>query len=100
MGERFAGYRGLSVTGRSGPIDDSLTERVLLPPFVPGRPPVPHSRGFCPEPGSWDGSALFVPRDTFYTCVTSPVRDALLAAGTVGASFHRMSEETLLIWDE
>jgi hypothetical protein len=35
-----------------------------------------------------------------YTCVTSPVRDALLAVGIVGASFDRMSEFTLPIRDE
>ncbi len=35
MGEQFVGYRGLSITGRSGPIDESLSERVIIPPPVP-----------------------------------------------------------------
>jgi hypothetical protein len=31
-------YVVLSVEGRSGPIDDALSERVTLPPPVPGAP--------------------------------------------------------------
>jgi hypothetical protein len=71
MGDQFTGYAGLSITGRSGPVD-----------------------GNCPRPGSWDGSDLFVPQSTVMTCVTSAVRDAFVAAGVVGVRLDRMSEMT------
>jgi hypothetical protein len=98
--EQLDGYLGLWITGRSGPIDDRLTERVILPPSVPGAPSMPHYKGFCPAAGSWDGSDFFVPEDTRYTCVTSRVRDVLVSHRMVGVSFARMSEITLLVWDE
>lgn len=88
-------YLGLWFTGRIGPIDDRLTEVVTLAPYVPGAPAMPHHRGFCPEADSWDGSDFVVPAGTRWTCVTGRVRDALLAAGTVGVGFTRMSEMTL-----
>jgi hypothetical protein len=100
LADGLAGYRGLSITGRSGPIDDGLSERVVLPPYVPGAPSMPHRKGFCPEPGSWDGSDLFVPEGTFFRCVTSSVRDALVSARLVGLGLQRMSDMTMLIWDE
>ena len=100
LADELDGYRGLSVTGRSGPIDDALSERVVLPPSVPGAPSMPHRRGFCPRPGSWDGSDLFVPEGTLFTCLTAPVRDALVAGRLVGLRFERMSELTVLAWDD
>ena len=75
---------------------DALSERVVLPPHVPGAPSMPHRREFCPRPGSWDGSDLCVPEGTTFTCLTAPVRDALTAARLVGLRFDRMSELTVL----
>lgn len=100
MGDEFTGYAGLSITGRSGPIDDSLSEHVILPPPAPEGRAGPALKGSCPRPGSWDGSDLFVPDGTLYTCVTSRVRAALVARGVVGFSFERMSDVTTLIIDE
>jgi hypothetical protein len=100
MGDQFLGYRGLSIAGRSGPIDDGLSERVVLPPPVPEGRASRALAGQCPEPGSWDGSDLFVPEDTMFTCVTTSVRDALVTAGVVGFRFERMSEMTMPIDDE
>ncbi len=92
LGEEMAGYRGLSVTGRSGPIDDGLSERVMADPPIPGGRAMPHLKGMCPEADSWDGSDLFLPEGTVALCVTSRVREALLAAGIVGARFERLYE--------
>jgi hypothetical protein len=61
---------------------------------------MPAWKGFCPDPGTWDGSDLFIPEGTTFTCVTASVRDALVATGVVGISFQQMSEMTMLITDE
>lgn len=100
MGDQFLGYRGLSITGRSGPIDRSLSERVILPPPVPEGTAMPHWKGFCPEAGSWDGTDLFIPEGTMFTCVTASVRYTLVTAGVVGFRFERMSEMTMLADEE
>jgi hypothetical protein len=100
MRDQFTGYAGLSITGRSGPIDDSLSVRVILPPPVPYGRASPALKGQCPQPGSWDGSDLFVPEDTSFTCVTTAVRDALVTARVVGIALERMSEMTMPILDE
>jgi hypothetical protein len=96
----LAGFAALSVTGRCGPIDYSMSETVVLPPPVPEGRAMPHRRGLFPLPGSWDGSDLFTPEDTLFTCVTARVRDALIALGAVGVAFVAMSELTMLLTSE
>jgi hypothetical protein len=98
MADSLEGYRGLAVTGRCGPIDESLSTRVVRP--GPDGRPAPHRLGLHPRPGLWDGSDLFVPEHSLRVCVTEPVRDVLLALGAVGVEFERMSEVAEWIWDE
>jgi hypothetical protein len=90
MAEDLAGYRGLAVTGRSGQIDQTLSQRVVRP--GPAGRPAPHLLGLFPRPGSWDGSDLFVPEGSLWICMSDGVRDALQAVGVVGVRFTRMTE--------
>ncbi len=61
---------------------------------------MPHLRGMCPEWDSWDGSDFFLNEGTIALCVTSRVREALLATGIVGAQFERLSEALRMVQDE
>jgi hypothetical protein len=86
------GYAGLAVTGRSGPIDDRLSEDVIQPPPVPGGQSGRALRGLCFEPESWDGSDVFTPAGYTGIFVVEAVKDALERAGMTNVDFHRLSE--------
>lgn len=77
------GYSWLIVDGRSGPVDDRLS--------VAGEPE-PWLKGMCFDPDSWDGSDLFVPRDTAAICMVERVRDQLVASGVSNVRLTRLAD--------
>jgi hypothetical protein len=85
-------YAGLAVTGRCGPIRDALSERITLPPPVPGGRASEGLRGLCFQPESWDGSDLFTPANMTAIFVTALVKQALEAARISNVVFRRLSE--------
>ncbi|MCH8806244.1 MAG: hypothetical protein IH986_09175 [Planctomycetes bacterium] len=91
-GELIPGYHGLAVTGRCGPIDNSLSQpRVCEPPVPQGR----RSRkwfGAYFDEKTWDGSDLFVPEGTAMTVVTDAVKQALLRAKITNVEFEPLTE--------
>jgi hypothetical protein len=91
-GSELKGYSGFAVTGRAGPIDDSLSEEVILPPLVPSGRARPGLRGACFAPESWDGSDFFACGDSSAITVTETVRQALEAARLSNVAFKRLSE--------
>jgi hypothetical protein len=92
-GTELRGYHGFSVTGRCGPIDDSLSDQVMLAPPVPGGEPAPGLRGLCFTPGSWDGSDIFTSAaGGAMIFVVERVKDALERAGITNVAFQRLSE--------
>ncbi len=88
----MSGYRGLSITGRTGPIKEELGLDVILPPASPNGLAVAGTRGWCFEPDTWDGSDVFTPEGAAAFCVTEPVADALRTAGISGLRLERMFE--------
>jgi len=58
-GKRCKGYRGLIVRGRCGPVDLNMSE-VVLEELPVGW--LPSFRGHLFDPGSWDGSDIFMHR--------------------------------------
>jgi hypothetical protein len=91
-GSELTGYQGFAVTGRCGPIDDSLSEEVVLPPPVPGGRSRRGLRGICFAPDSWDGSDVFTPDGTAFSFVVRRVKDVLEEAAVTNVAFHRLSE--------
>lgn len=91
-GRELGGYHGLAVTGRAGPIDDSLSEEVVIPPPVPEGRASPGLRGLCFPPESWDGSDIFTADNEAAIFVVEPVKAALEAAGVTNIDFQRLSE--------
>lgn len=91
-GSPLPGYHGLAVTGRCGAIDDDLSERVIVPPPVPGGAAMPHLRGLCWSPESWDGSDLFMAENYSGVFVVERVKQALEAAEITNVAFERLSE--------
>lgn len=86
---------GISALGTCGAIDESLSELVLVEPPVRGGLPMPYMRGAHFPADSWDGNDFFVPEGTLYTCVTSRVREAVLAEGLEGVEFTALPD---LMW--
>jgi hypothetical protein len=91
-GSERRGYVVLCVEGRSGPIDDALSERVTLPPPVPGAPGGPGLRGLYFEPGTWDGSDVFAPEGTTLTFMTQDVGRAIERLEPTNALIEQLSE--------
>jgi hypothetical protein len=91
-GSELDGYHGLAVIGRAGPIDDSLSEEVILPP------PAPHGRahrglrGACFPAETWDGSDVFACGESSGITVTEAVKQALEEAKITNVAFQRLSE--------
>ena len=92
-GGDLGGYRGIAVLGRCGPIDDSLSDEVVLPPPVAGGRARRALRGLCFAPDSWDGSHIF-------TCdsgggaifVTEAVREAVARAHLTNVSVMKLAD--------
>jgi hypothetical protein len=91
-GTELQGYSGLAVAGRCGPIDDGLSQKIMLPSPVPGGRSAPGLRGLCFPPDSWDGSDLFVAQGFIGIFMTEPVKDALKASAITNVEFHRLAE--------
>lgn len=90
-GEQLHGYEGLAVTGRCGPIDDQLSEEIILPPPVPSGQACPGLRGLCFSPDSWDGSDVFTSEDRASIFVTEPVMRTLQEAKLTNIAFQRLA---------
>lgn len=88
----------LGITGRSGPIDDALSERVIFPPPVPAGEPTPGLKGWFFDPATWDGSDLFRPEGSDAVVVTERVRDQLAALPTTNVTFERL-DQVEQMWD-
>jgi hypothetical protein len=97
-GDPVPGYQGLAVTGRCGPIEDSLSPIDVLPPPVPTGKAMPHRIGLFFEPETWDHSDVFTPRDTNWVFVTEEVRDAFAAANLTNLNLRRLTEVQRLVY--
>ena len=73
-GQEFSDYSLLIVRGRSGPVDDSLSGRTVLPPPDGGRA-MPGWKGLFFNDSSWDGTDVFTPMDSGFVCVTRRVKE-------------------------
>jgi hypothetical protein len=91
-GSEVEGYRGLAVTGRCGPIEDDLSERIMLRPPVPTGRSMPGLRGMCFRPDTWDGSDIFTPEGFAAVFVVERVKEALETAGITNITLERVSE--------
>ena len=92
-GKEAAGYHGLSITGRCGPVEWEKSERVILPPPVREGRTMAGWRGLYFSPDSWDGSDLFVPSDrSTYVVVTDAVKTAIEARRLTNITFTRVTE--------
>jgi hypothetical protein len=94
LDERHAleGYAGLAVTGRCGPIDDALSEEIMISPRGPSGRPMPGLRGICWQPDTWDGSDIFAPEGSARICVVEDVKVALEHAGVTNVEFRQLSD--------
>ncbi len=90
------GYHGLQVYGRCGPVDYSLSPRVMEPPF-PGAEPAPTWKGYYFDPATWDGSDLFIPesangRTTVHAFVTRRLKEIFEKEKITNVEFEPVKE--------
>jgi hypothetical protein len=83
-------YSLLIVRGRSGPVDNSLSHRAVLPAPVGGRT-MSGWKGLFFNDSSWDGTDLFTPRDSGYLCVTQRVKKLFEAKGFTNMRFDSLA---------
>jgi len=87
-GERLAGYYGLSVHGRCGPIDTERSAKVYR--RFPGGV-FPMWRGLYFDPEEWDGSEIFMPAGrSSWVLVVESVRDAFREAKVSNVRFENL----------
>jgi hypothetical protein len=96
-GGLVAGYRGLAVTGRCGPIQDSLSRIEVLPPPISTGKAMPHRIGLLFDPGTWDQSDVFTPEGTGFVFVTEAVRDAIAEAKLTNLDLRALTEVHRLV---
>jgi len=89
-GEELPGYSLLIVDGRSGPVDNALSTRAVLPPPTGGRT-LPDWKGLLFDAGSWDGSDVFTPSGSGYLCVTARVKELFEGERLTNASFTALA---------
>jgi Immunity protein family (Imm11) len=99
-GDLVPGYHGLAVSGRCGPIDESMSPVMEVPPPVPGGATLPHRIGLRFWQETWDGSDIFSPEGTAWVLVAQTVRDALIKAKVRNISLTRITEIEQLVIDE
>jgi len=88
-GEPIADYHGLVVSGRCGPRQPDRSIAIQRPGPI-GKPTLVYKGLFFDE-GEWDGSDLFMPRDTTgFVFVVEQVREVLQAARVTGVSLKRV----------
>ena len=95
-GERIEGYHGFAVTGRCGPIDNSRSRQIVVPPPVPEGQPGPGWQGLYFEPDTWDGSDIFTPQGG-WVFVVGAVRKALKRAKVKNLYFKSLAEVVRLM---
>ena len=86
-----ASSRSLS-WGVAGPINDDLSETIVLPLSCRGGVEKPGLRGICFDPATWDGSDIFASEGSTATVVSEPVKDALETAGVTNVRLERITE--------
>jgi len=86
---RIPDYHGLVVTGRSGAIDRSRSEKVRHP-IIPGTKPADFWRGLFFKDDRWDGSDIFLPEGTGYIIVVERVKNALESLSIPNIKFERL----------
>lgn len=91
-GDELKGYHGFAVTGRCGPIDDSLSEEITIPSPVPGGRAGSGLRGLCFPPETWDGSDVFTAEGYTGIFVVERVKEALEQAQITNVDLRRLSE--------
>jgi hypothetical protein len=91
-GEVLCKYHGLVVTGKSGPIDNSLSKRVVYPSPVPEGNEHEGLQGLYFPINSWDGSDIFSPQGTMFVMATQRVRDSIEEYGATGVELTAISD--------
>ena len=90
QGEAIPGYHLLTVHGRCGPVRDGRSARVMKP--YPGGP-FPVWRGLYAEPGTWDGSDLYMPEGGAGWIFVSPRMRSKLERARVGNVVFTSTDE-------
>jgi len=94
-GEPITGYFLLQITGRCGPINDSLSEVVQR--AMPARVR-PLLKGLYFDPKTWDGSDVFTIDHKGYIFVTEKVGRVLLKLRASNVRLERLSESERIPW--
>ena len=82
-------YSGLSIHGRSGPIDESKSD-IVMREFPAGM--FPRNKGYYFDPESWDGSDLFMAGNALHKFCSTAVKQIFTKAKVKNIEFIRMDE--------
>lgn len=91
-GERMEGYHGFGVTGRCGPVLWEKGKKIRKPPPVPKGQGYDAWLGLYFDPDTWDGSDVFMPKDSTAIIVIEPIMQALTRAKVKNFKFQPLTE--------
>jgi hypothetical protein len=91
-GRLIKGYSGISILGRAGNLDDTRSEKVLLPPLYEGGPERLGLRGFYFRDDVWDGSDVFTCENAPLFLCSLKVKEAISALNPTNIVFTSLTE--------
>lgn len=90
-GNEIEGYHGLSITGRSGPLDYSKCP-VIETRVSPSAPLVKHYVGKYIDLSTWDGSDFFLPEGSYGTIITPKAAHVLTKNKLTNIDLDRLGD--------
>ena len=87
----IAGFAGLSIVGRSGPIDLSKSEIVYKTMF-PGAPMARYFKGKYINSDQWDGTDFFLPEGYYGACLSERAATALISNNLSNIEIRKLAE--------
>jgi len=90
-GEVIEGYRGLTITGRCGPIDNWKSE-VVYKRLIPNGPIGKYYLGLHVGLDEWDESDFFLPKGSYGTIVTSTAAEVIRSSKLTNIQLTNLAE--------
>jgi hypothetical protein len=90
-GEEIKGYSGLSITGRSGGLNNTKST-IIEKRLVPNGPLKRYFQGLYFGMEKWDGSDFFLPENYFGVIVTERTRQILIQSKATNIAFQDLNK--------
>lgn len=95
-GNEIEGYHGFSITGRGGHVGYK-TDEIIEKPYFEGGPIEKFYKGVTFDADNWDGSDIFLPKDTWGISVTRKVAEKIKEHKLTNVIFKNFADITTVV---